>query len=150
MSSPVSAAPRPSSIRSKARALAFQALYEADEASHDPRRAIEHWLVEEPLIKSAESFARKLIQGVVDKRNSIDSLISKYAPNWPVGQISVVDRNILRLAIYEIIGDEDTPPKAAINEAIELCKLFGSESSPKFINGVLGSIMRAYGTDSES
>ncbi len=150
MSSPASAAPRPSTTRRKARAIALQVLYEADGARHDPQRALDNRLVEEPLSASAESFARGLVQGVVDERDAIDSLISKYAPAWPVDQISVVDRSILRLAIYEIIGGGDTPPKVAINEAVELCKIFGAESSPKFINGVLGSVMRPLDAGSKS
>ena len=136
------------STRRRARAVALQVLYEADEARHDPAQALKSRLSEEPLSASAEAFTRKLVQGVLDNRAEIDPMISTFAPTWPVSQIAALDRNILRLAIFEIMMDAETPPKVAINEAVELGKVFGAESSPKFVNGVLGSIIdRAKLTD---
>jgi N utilization substance protein B len=85
-------------------------------------------------------FAEELVLGAFNNIEKIDELIKKYAPEWPIDQITMVDRNVLRLGIYELIFSEKMPPKVAINEAIEIAKNFGGESSGKFINGVLGSI----------
>ena len=82
----------------------------------------------------------KLVSGVVQHKEKIDLNIQKFAPAWPIEQISVVDRNILRLAIFEILLDNKVPVKVAINEAVELAKVFGGDNSPRFVNGVLGSI----------
>ena len=79
--------------------------------------------------------------GVVRYRDQLDDLIQKHAPAWPVAQIAVVDRNVLRMALFELSGQTDTPAKVAINEAVDLAKLFGSDSSSRFVNGVLGSAM---------
>lgn len=87
-------------------------------------------------------FALKLIQGVEKNIAKINSAITKYAPQWPLEQITTVDRNVLRMGIYELKYDDNIPPKVAINEAIELAKTFGGESSGKFVNGVLGSIFK--------
>lgn len=88
------------------------------------------------------NFAANLLQNITKYRDQIDALISKYAPEWPLEQITIIDRNVLRIGIYELKFDPDIPPKVAINEAIELAKTFGGESSGKFINGVLGSIYK--------
>lgn len=92
-------------------------------------------------------FAKDLIKGVLENREKIDAIISKTAPEWPIDQISIVDRNVLRLGIYELLysNRSEVPPKVAINEAIELAKSFGGETSGKFVNGVLGTIYRAIG-----
>ena len=128
-------------VRRSARALALQALYEVDIALHGVDESLK-WLKEEyPLPASALGYALQITEGVVENRSAIDELIKKYAPAWPVNQLSVIDRNILRLALYEIRFNKDTPNKVAINEAVELAKAYGSESSPRFINGVLGSVM---------
>ena len=121
--------------------MALQVLYEIDGARHDPHRALEQRLRDHSLSPAAEDFARKIIGGVLENRERIDTIISTYAPAWPIGQMAVVDRNILRVAIYEIVVGQGTPPKVAINEAVEMGKVFGSDSSPKFVNGVLGSVM---------
>lgn len=92
-------------------------------------------------------FARRLMEGALDHQKTIDTLIEKCAPEWPLDQVSVVDRNILRLGIYELMfgNYDEVPPKVAINEAIELGKTFGSDSTPRFVNGVLGTIYREMG-----
>ncbi|MBP6943131.1 MAG: transcription antitermination factor NusB [Candidatus Buchananbacteria bacterium] len=90
-------------------------------------------------------FVDHLTNGVLDNREEIDALIIKFAPEWPLEQITVVDRNILRLGIYELKYDETIPAKVAINEAIELAKTFGGDSSGKFVNGVLGAIYKEMG-----
>ena len=134
---------RVSSTRRKSRVVALQVLYEMDGARHDPSRAFENRLREEPLSPSAEEYARKLVEGTIENRARIDKIISTYAPTWPISQMATVDRNILRVAIYEITIGVETPPKVAINEAVELGKVFGSDSSSKFVNGVLGSLMES-------
>ncbi|MGI6347738.1 MAG: transcription antitermination factor NusB [Patescibacteria group bacterium] len=87
-----------------------------------------------------QDFVKELVNGVLKNITSIDDYIKKYAPEWPVDQITAVDRNVLRLGIYELVFSENIPPKVAINEAIEVAKNFGGDSSGKFINGVLGTI----------
>lgn len=89
-----------------------------------------------------EGFSRHIIESVLKNQKEIDVLITKYAPEWPLEQITVVDRNVLRIGVYELKYDPDIPSKVAINEAIELAKTFGGESSGKFVNGVLGSIYK--------
>ena len=89
-----------------------------------------------------QDFVINLIRGVSEHREAIDKTITAYAPEWPLEQITVVDRNILRIGIYELTINTDIPPKVAINEAIELAKTFGGASSGKFVNGVLGSIYK--------
>ena len=129
------------STRKKARSVAIKVLYEVDQVNHALDEVFKHRLPEDPLSSDAERFARNLVQGVLDNCDEIDRLISVYAPAWPVDQIGSLDKSILRLAIFEIMMGLETPPKVAINEAVELGKVFGSDSSPKFINGVLGSII---------
>ena len=87
-------------------------------------------------------FVRETVKGVLDNSDKIDALISKYATDWPLDQITIVDRNILRIGAYELLCREDIPPKVAINEAIEIAKAFGGESSGKFVNGVLGAMFK--------
>ena len=126
--------------RHKARMLALQALYEVDSAARRPEAVTERLLAETPLSRENDDFVRELVNGTFKNREQIDSNIHKFAPAWPVDQIATVDRNILRLAIFEILFDNKVPIKVAVNEAVELAKTFGSESSAKFINGVLGSV----------
>ena len=98
------------------------------------------WL-DEDIDRSAMEFADRLHRGVNDHRSRLDGLIGRFAPAWPVTQLPIVDRNILRIAIFELLHNPATPPKAAIDEAVELAKVFGSDSSARFVNGVLGSVM---------
>ncbi len=128
------------STRRKARIAALQALYEVDASKHTADTVIERLIQETQLTDDNAEFARELVKDVLGNRNKIDELIKQYAPAWPLDQISLVDRNILRLAIFEIFIDNKTPVKVAIDEAVELAKEFGSDHSAKFINGVLGSI----------
>ncbi len=126
--------------RRKVRALALKVLYEVDSVRHDMDETLTRFLVEEELSEENAAFARELVSGVVQNREKIDHNIQSFAPAWPVEQIPVVDRNILRLAIFEILFDNKVPVKVAINEAVELAKTFGSDNSSKFVNGVLGSV----------
>lgn len=96
------------------------------------------------------SFTDKIIRGVTDHLEAIDEYIKKFAPEWPIEQITNVDRNILRIGVYELVFDPDVPSKVAINEAIEVAKNFGGESSGKFVNGVLGSIFKNIGPAQKS
>ena len=127
-------------VRRRSRILALQALYEIDTTQHPPGSVLDQRLSEDPLPEEGESFARELITGVLKHKSRLDEMIQAYAPEWPVDQMAVIDRNILRIAIYEFHLDKLTPTKVAINEAVELAKLFGSDSAPRFINGVLGAV----------
>ena len=129
-----------SGARRKARALALQALYEIDSARHEVEEVVTRLMAEERLSEENTNFTRELVRGVIQNKEKIDEKIQVFAPAWPIAQIPVVDRNILRLAIFEILLDNRVPVKVAINEAVELAKTFGSDSSSKFVNGVLGSI----------
>ncbi len=126
--------------RRKARIIALKTLYELDSVGHEPRESLSRLLEENPAPADVVAFAQELVSGVLDHREEIDEVIRQKAPAWPLDQVAVIDRNILRLAIYEILIDNRVPVRAAINEAVELAKSFGGESSPKFVNGVLGSI----------
>ena len=126
--------------RRKARAIALQALYEVDSVSHEVEAVIVYLLAEGRLSEENNAFVRELVSGVIQNREKIDDNIQSFAPAWPIEQIAVIDRNILRLAIFEILFDNKVPVKVAINEAVELAKNFGSDNSAKFVNGVLGSV----------
>ena len=126
--------------RRKARVAALQALYEFDVSSHEPGASLTRLAVEEDLSETQSSFARELVEGVIANKGQLDAIIYRAAPQWPVEQLSAIDRNILRLAIREILMNNGAPIRAAINEAVELAKIYGSDSSAKFINGVLGSV----------
>ena len=126
--------------RRKARTLTLQALYEIDSVGHKVEEVVSRLLGKKGLSAENVTFARELINGVIQNKEKIDRHIEEFAPAWPIEQIPAVDRNILRLAIFEILLDNKVPVKVAINEAVELAKTFGSDSSPKFVNGVLGSI----------
>ena len=127
-------------MRRKARIIALQALYELDCSVHKPEEVLTRLLEEKPLNEETAEFAKSLIDGVLQNKRGIDDVIRRFAPAFPVEQIALIDRNILRLAIFEILFDNRVPVKAAINEAVELAKSFGSDSSQKFVNGVLGSV----------
>jgi N utilization substance protein B len=130
----------PLDARSLARRIALQILYEIDTTSHKPGSVIAiHLQVQQPGEKSAK-FVRQLVAGVVEHRASVDAAIVRYAPEYPLDQLAVVDRNILRLAIYEFAVSGRTPVGVAIDEAVELSKVFGADSTPAFVNGVLGAL----------
>jgi N utilization substance protein B len=126
--------------RTRARALALQVLYEVDVASHPPAEVFKERLEESPLTPELSDFARQIIFGILPITTDLDQAIAKYAPEWPFDQIAAIDRNILRMACWEFAVFHDTPVKVAINEAVELAKQYGSDSAPRFINGVLGSL----------
>lgn len=128
--------------RRLARRLAVQALFEIDSVGHQPGTVVDERLAFSFPGEHGAEFLRWLVSGVVVNLPALNAWITKYAPEWPVGQLAIIDRNILRLALFEIGSPEsDTPAKVVINEAVELAKLFGSDSSPRFVNGVLGSAL---------
>jgi N utilization substance protein B len=126
--------------RRKARTIALQALYEIDSTNHPADTVLEERLTEQPLTAELNEFSRLLVQGVLAEAPTLDRLIQEYAPEWPLDQMAVIDRNILRMAIWEFAAGRQTPIKVAINEAVELAKLYGSDSAPRFVNGVLGAL----------
>lgn len=127
--------------------MALQAGFAGDLRGEFSEAALE-WLAEENPLHPGEgaevmAFAQRLLQGIGEERQGLDELIQGYAPAWPVNLLSPVDRNILRIALFELFFHTDTPAKTAVNEAVELAKVFGSDSSARFVNGVLGSAMGA-------
>jgi len=133
--------------RRKARIAALQALYELDCTKHKAEEALARLRAGETLPQEALSFSEELVKGVLQNKSELDALIKRFAPAFPPEQMSIIDRNILRLAIFEILFNDKTPLKVAINEAVELAKEFGSDSSPRLINGVLGSIATERGVE---
>ena len=129
--------------RRRARALVMQSLYEADAVEHSALDVLDGRLSEIGLSQKDAAFARGMLEGIFANAAEIDKIIATFAPGWPISQMAVVDRNILRMAIYEIMVSQETPPRVAVNEAVELAKAFGADSAPRFINGVLGSVMTA-------
>jgi len=135
--------------RHLSRSIAMQSLYEWDffDKKIDLEKVIEKNLKEFGPGLEDQSFVWELVTGVVKHIQEIDEILEKAAPQWPIQQISIVDRNVLRIGIYELLYEDKTavPPKVAINEAIELAKSFGGENSGKFVNGVLGTVFKEIG-----
>lgn len=134
-------------IRRKARERALQALFFADMCRYDAEDALRlfctHFNPSEPIL----SFFTLLTEGVVQNRRSIDVIIERFSKHWKLGRMSCVDRNILRVAVFELLNCTDIPAKVSINEAIEIGKKFGTEDSGAFINGILDSIRLATETE---
>jgi transcription antitermination protein NusB len=126
--------------RTKARGIALQVLYEFDLTGHSPGFSLEQRLVENPMDGVLADFTRRIIFGVIQLVDKMDIIIAQHAPEWPLDQVAVIDRNIIRIALWEFAVAECTPVKVAINEAIEIAKIYGSDSTPRFVNGVLGSL----------
>jgi N utilization substance protein B len=126
--------------RTRARSVALQVLYEVDITNHLPGDVLKTRLEELPLSDELVEFTRQIIFGVLPLAQELDQFIAKYAPEWPLDQIATIDRNILRIAFWEFVVSRQTPVKVAINEAVELAKQYGSDSAPRFINGVLGTL----------
>jgi len=138
-------------IRRQARIVALQTLYEYDTAGHDVDEVITRHAEAAQLAPPVVEFAGELIHGVLAHRHQLDEAIEGAAHEWPLAQMARIDKNILRLAIYEILFNNAVPAKAAINEAVELAKLFGSDASSRFVNGVLGTILtRSHGSPASS
>ena len=127
--------------RRKARILTLQALYEIDCTAHDPDVISSRHVQEKKFPEEVFNFSQELTDGVLQNKNEIDTIIERFAPLFPLKQVAIIDRNILRIAIFESVFDKTIPVKATINEAVELAKSYGSDTSSKFINGVLGSVI---------
>lgn len=127
--------------RRQARTVALQALYEIDCADHAVLDVLPQRLQSGSLPAEAHAFVYQLVNGVLAQQETLDPLIQKYAPEWPVAQMAIIDRNILRMAIFEIAVLDTAPLRVVINEAVELAKAFGADTAPRFINGVLGSLV---------
>ncbi|HLC02478.1 MAG TPA: transcription antitermination factor NusB [Anaerolineales bacterium] len=127
--------------RRRARTLAIQVLYEVDSVAHPADEVItRHLQANETLGPDGSAFLTRLVKGTLESGRILDRLIAECAPEWPVDQLAILDRNILRLALWEFAVSGETPVRVAINEAVEMAKRFGSDSAPRFINGVLGTL----------
>lgn len=126
--------------RTRARGIALQALYELDVTEHPLGTVIQERISNGELDEDLNEFVREIVLGVRSVSSKLDQLIAEHAPEWPFDQIAIIDRNILRIALWEMVGSAQTPLKVAINEAVELAKIYGSDSAPRFVNGVLGSL----------
>lgn len=126
--------------RTLARRVALQALYEIDTTRHLIEDVVSYHLDYNTEIRKVKSYMMRLIQGVHANREQLDKIIREYAPEWPLEQLAVVDRNILRIALFEFAIDQRTPISVAIDEAVTLARVFGAEGSVRFINGVLGAL----------
>jgi N utilization substance protein B len=126
--------------RTRARSVALQVLYEIDLAHHIPGEVFQQRVEEVDLSPDLVEFARLIVFGVLPLTKELDRTIAEYAPEWPFEQVAAIDRNILRIAWWEFAVWRETPVKVAINEAVELAKVYGSDSTPRFVNGVLGSL----------
>jgi N utilization substance protein B len=126
--------------RRRARRVTLEVLYEYDIAEHPPDEVLQRRLEANQIDRTSAEFTSHLVQGVIINMEGMDILIARYAPEWPLEQMAVIDRNILRIAIFEFLVSDETPVKVAINEAVELAKTYGSDSAPRFVNGVLGTL----------
>ena len=126
--------------RTRARGVALQALYELDITDHQVGVVLQERASDTDLDEDLIHFFRSIVIGVLPIREKLDHFIAEHAPDWPLDQVAIIDRNILRIAIWEFGVADDIPLKVAINEAVELAKTYGSDSAPRFVNGVLGAL----------
>jgi len=131
--------------RRLARETAFQTIFQIDVGKNSPEEALTQRLQQVLLGESEKDFCRRLVKGTLENLQEIDKKIQQYVVDWKIERMPSVDRNLLRMAIFEMMYCEDIPNKVAINEAIELAKIFGSEESAKFINGVLDRLLKELG-----
>lgn len=136
--------------RHRARTRALQVLFEADVAPRELDEVLERYLAAAGAQDPFREYLRILVEGVRDNLAAIDAEIARAAPQFPVEQLAAVDRNVLRIALYELRFRDDVPVRAAINEAVEIAKRYGGDSSQRFVNGVLGNIARGMSTTEES
>ncbi|MBL8147195.1 MAG: transcription antitermination factor NusB [Anaerolineae bacterium] len=131
-----------SNAHTLSRRIALQVLYESDASHHPPGEVLARQLQERQPTAEAADYARYLVEGVTSHQETIDPIIHEYAPEFPVTQIAVIDRNILRIAVFEMVIDHRQPVGVTIDEAVKLAKIFAADSAPGFINGVLGSLAK--------
>lgn len=133
--------------RTRARSVALQVLYEIDLTEHEPGTVFTQRIDELSLDNKTKldeemiEFAHEIVTAVLPIAKRLDEVMAKFAPDWPIDQISAIDRNIIRIATWEFAISERTPTKVAINEAVEIAKMYGSETTARFVNGVLGSLV---------
>lgn len=127
-------------LRHRGRALALMALYEADTVGHPPEEVVGRLAEDERVPRATVDFAKELVAGVRDGRDDLDQRIERAAPQFPIEQLAAVDRNIIRIALYELLRERETPVAVVMSEAVELAHVFGSDGSPRFVNGVLGGL----------
>lgn len=127
--------------RTKARSIALQILYEVDVSGHKPGKVMAERFERLKMEDDLKRFISQIVSGVIQYKEILDEFIADFAPEWPLDQIASIDRNLLRIALWEIAVYQKTPVKVVVNEAVELAKLYGSEGSPRFINGVLGGFI---------
>lgn len=128
-----------------ARQVAFQTLFQIDLAGSNLETALEQRLQDVNLTEENQEYVKTVVQGVMQQQRALDAQISAVSQGWEVHRLGFVDRNILRLAIYEIVFMDEVPARVAANEAVELAKKFGDDESPRFINGLLGTVIREGG-----
>lgn len=128
--------------RRAAREVAVRALFQIDVGRAKPERALEYNVREMALPKEYVPFAKRLVEGALAHVQEIDAIIEKYATNWSIDRMARTDRNILRMAIYELLHESDVPGSVTVNEAVELAKMYGDADSGKFVNGILGNVLR--------
>ena len=128
--------------RRKSREYAMQMLYQWELGGNTPEQVGTSFFLERRADTEVESFARGLFRGAVDNIESLDQLISKHAANWRLERMAAVDRSILRVAVYELLHDPETPPNAVINEALEIARRFSGDGAVEFVNGILDTILK--------
>ena len=136
--------------RRETRVVVLQVLCESDIVAHEATSVLHRTMTEHDVTREASEFATYLVSNVLENLNKLDKIITAYAPSWPLSQMAMVDRNVLRMAIAEIEWGVDSPPGAVVNEAVELAKAFGAEGSPGFVNGVLGALINSQNTEIEA
>ncbi len=129
-------------LRSEARRSSLKILYQIEISKVSAQEALSDYFSQNKVPPSHQEFAEFLVRGIISRLPDLDKVISKYAKNWELHRIAVIDRNILRMGIFELLYTEDIPPKVSINEAVELAKIFGDVDSPKFVNGILDSVYK--------
>jgi len=127
--------------RTKARSIALQVLYEVDISGHKPGKVLGEHFLRLKMDNTHKKFISEIVSGVTTYKNVLDEFIADFAPDWPLDQVAYIDRNLLRISLWEMGVYKNTPVKVVINEAVELAKLYGAEGSPRFINGVLGGFI---------
>ena len=127
--------------RTKARSIALQVLYEVDISGHIPGEVLVSRFERLKMDASLKQFISQIVSGVISNEGILDEFISDFAPEWPLEQVAIIDRNLLRMSLWEIAVFQKTPVKVVINETVELAKMYGSDGSPGFINGVLGNLI---------
>lgn len=129
--------------RRQARESSLQVIYALEMGSEDVEKVFQHVFEEFATGSKAQSFARKLVKGVLEHKEELDAVIKRLSKDWDINRLAVIDRNIMRIALYEMLYIEDIPDAVSVNEAVELAKMFGGKESAKFVNGILGRVVQS-------